>query len=164
MALLSSYQDFRSVFEAQYHLKSKISSVLPNPGDQEKEKEILESRSLRALFELATVLRTDGSTSVKDVWASFHRAMQNNDKEKLQSMLPEKNVMSPQQILDIPQSMRVQLTPTYVVVGDKESLLYQQVEFAPKFLGALSVSNNSELSVNKAIQSFVFFSLDVATK
>lgn len=162
IALMKGYQEFVSDFEEQYSFKNKVASALPQVKAQTKQREILEARSIIAMVELAFVLGEDSNHG--QVWDSFYLAMESGDKEVLRSMLPKDNIMGLQQILDIPQPIRAQLAPSYVLIGDEVSLLYQQVESAPKFAGVMSIANDADLSINASVRSFFFFGLDVELK
>jgi len=160
ITLLKTYQSFRDGFETKYPFNEKRSADIPTSADPSYEREVMEARSLRALLELSMVLRNKNSSPVNEGWKSFTNAVKTGNADKIDGLLPDNNVMSAQQVLDIPKLMRNNMSPAYVLIGDEYSTLYHHVGFATKFGGALTVLNDTSKAQGNEISAYVFYSFD----
>jgi len=158
MELLKQHHRIREHFTRLFPFNSSKRPKLNFEYDTVLQREILEVRSLRAYLKLQTLLHEKDVTGFRTLVKEIKTTISAGSEKELARFLPADNIMSPKQVIEIPQVVRENLIPVYVLVGSESALLFQQASIGPRFITVTKLNSQGPPEV----QGFAFFDLEAS--
>jgi len=158
VGLIKQYHRVRDHFTELFPFNSTKQPKLDFQYDEIQQRELIEGRSAFSYLLLRTFLHKKDRTGFRELIVELQSQVSAGNVGALARILPADNILSPQQVVEIPKKSRENFIPVYIFVGPDYVLYFQQVNRTPRFITATEFNADGPPEV----KSFAFFDLETS--